>query len=185
MVRFSVHKSLLSACVVGVLALSFAGTSVAAPSYSPVGDNIFQFTNTISPSGEVLSGYLTGTGGNLTGFSGTFNGLAITGFTGNVSGYAGTYGGSSGAWTSSVPINFTIASSGGSYSFGSSSISGAAPNYTLDFGVTGPSFLEAQRYTVLSAPEIDGSVLPRSGFIVLGLVGLFLYHRRRNELAAA
>ena len=161
----------------------------AFASYTPVGDNVFSFDNTsnvtISGTPQVLVGFFTGSGGNITGFNGTFGGSAITGFTGLISGgYAGSYTGTPGAYAMGPNISFSLITSAGTYQYGSSFVSGSSGSYTINGSWSqtagSGSYSSFQVYSAVTVPEIDGSVVPKAGFVIAGLFWLLMQRRRQS-----
>ena len=86
--------------------------------------------------------------------AGLLGGSAITGVTGLISGgFAGSYAGTPGAYAMGDSWTQT-AGSGGSSSY--------------------------QIYSAVAAAEIDGSVVPKAGFVIAGLFWLLMQRRRQG-----
>lgn len=177
------------------LAVCCIGSVISSPA---LGQNVDLYELNFNSSQSLtdipsLSGALRGSNGFIVDFSGTFNGNVVSNFVGAYSGtggqpsrYAGTYstvgGGTTAVLDPNVPVSFTFDSAGKSYSFSTTSITGSAPNYVWAFGVqqtagSPPKIGGLQTYDVVSAPEIDGSVLSRALLISLGLMWLILRAR--------
>ena len=112
-------------------------------------------------------------------------GSAITGVTGLISGgYAGSYAGTPGAYAMGPNISFSLITSAGTYQYGSSFVSGSSGSYTLGgswtqtAGSGGSS--SYQIYSAVAAAEIDGSVVPKAGFVIAGLFWLLMQRRRQG-----
>ena len=182
-------KKLLRFLPMALLVGTLSTPSLAT--YTPLGDSVFSFDNTFNSAGApptsfpVLDGSLTGSGGNITGFNGTVGGSAVESFTGlGGGGYAGGYTGPNGAYAFNGPINFSVTAGGSTYTFGSfGSPSGSNGNYTVSGTFvrgSGYSDLSIQTYSAVAAPEIDGSVVPKAGFVIAGLFWLLMYRRRQT-----
>jgi hypothetical protein len=157
--------------------------------YTPVGGDIFSFNNIVNVNSglPVLNGFLTGTGGNITGFRGNLVGTGggtIDSFTGLYGGYGGTYSGTPGAYDFTAAPNFSVISGSNTYTFGAfSRPTGSAGSYTVVGTLQkGTSLFDTstQSYSAIATPEIDGSVVPKAGFVIAGLFWLLMQRRRQG-----
>ena len=163
----------------------------------------FTFSGTSSAGGgpgSILGGVITGSGGIKTNISGTASGMSSLGFNGYFS-----FSASDAYLHASSPgiFNTYTYTSSSSYQFnymkndflsfffdrGGTNSMCDCPNDTFVTDATGykPTFLGSAVVTSssLAAPEIDGSVVPRAAFVMMGLFWIFKSRQRRLHLAEA
>ena len=128
---------------------------------------------------SITRGVIAGTGGVITSISGFASGMSSTGLSGNFSFsssdfdpvYSGYY------YTNSSDYIFDVSfKTGFDLSMRDVNNESVVGNY-LGTSVVTPSSL--------AVPEIDGSVVPRAAFVMIGLFWIFKSRQRRLRLAEA
>ena len=177
--------------------LALQASDVRAQTY----DFTFSGTSSVGGgAGSITGGVITGSGGLITNISGTASGMSSVGLNGYFSfsasdaylhasmpGVFNTY-----TYTSSSSYQFNYMKNDGLDFFfdrgGTNSMSGA-PNDTFVRDATGynPTFLGSAVVTPsgIAVPEIDGSVVPKAAFVMMGLFWIFKSRQRRLRLAEA